>query len=203
MPIEREFKFILDPERINLDTLVSSIKNGFLNFSLLEIKQGFATPNNRIRTIDYIYVGGDREPKEYQKGALTSYVHTFKLEHELDVIELESDISFEDFEFLWVNASNKVHKYRLSSDNVGNYHWDVDFYLDDNNDVYFVLAECEVYDFGDARQIPSFVENALLYPVHKSNKMFTSFKLSNVNYAKETLSSLLEVKPWDKEVVHD
>lgn len=194
MPIEREFKFILDPSKISLSDLSKKVENGELNYSSMNIRQGYLTPQNRIRETEYKFVGGNNEPKD--KVDLIEYCYTFKTKDGEDSIEIETDIDVNDFNRLWPKTKDRLIKTRISSDNPGPVKWEIDFFLDADNEIYFVMAECEVYDGGMSRYMPDFVNDALLLEVGKTTNhissfsSFSSYAISDIEYAKIMLESL-------------
>lgn len=164
MPIENEYKFVLrdSPE------LRTALGEG--GESLL---QGYLSEHNRIRAICNA------------KGAVTRKF-TFKMNTGAGLVEIEPRIPKKDFDRLWPLTTNRLVKTRFSFEAGG--HWDVDFF-GDLDAPYFVLAEVELPEGLPEPPIAARLAPHLIKAVGK-DPAFTSFRLSDEQYARHLLASL-------------
>ncbi len=113
---------------------------------------------------------------------------TVKREVEGRVVEIETSIDLRDFNDLWSVSKGKLHKIRVYIED-----WEVDFFLDFNGDVYFILAEHEMPEGQeDPHGMTQFVKDHLLFEVPRGDDRFSNRKLGKVKYATNLLSSLRE-----------
>ncbi len=102
------------------------------------------------------------------------------------LIENEMLIDGRDFGDYWSQCHGKIHKIRFYMDD-----WEIDFFLDPEGAVYFILAEHEMPEDQEyPENFPEFVKEHLLFEVPRSDDRFSNRKLSQVEYAKELWSSL-------------
>lgn len=166
-----------------------------------ELKEILETSDRIIgQKIIQIYLDpkGVNRVRKIQTPLSISYTHTFKQSLGKEgMFELEHDITEAEFK-IGDRASKdnpRLIKQRFSFDASSKEHWDIDFFLDGTEQVYFVLAEVELQ--GDVSfSIPDFVSRHMLYKVpYENNSEFSSVKLSNKAYAEEALNFLHGMNP--------
>ncbi len=165
MPIENEYKFCLhDPEEQLEKTLLAS------DHFRAGIKQGYIRKGSRIR-----------EWHDPQSDALR-YIYTYKHRVEDDVIEVETDISKEDFNKLWSVRERDVEKIRFKFI-IDGLTWDVDF-LKNQGKTYFVIAEVELPEKErNIPEPPAIIKDYVLGGTERHDKTLSNKRLSNVEYA--------------------
>lgn len=107
------------------------------------------------------------------------------------VVELEHKISDKDFDVLWPHATNKVAKirYNFTELNVAE-NWDIDIFTN-KGEIYFVMAECEMYIGQQNPYIfPEVITENLIHEVDYGDNRFSSKSLSSVEYAKNLLKQI-------------
>ncbi len=178
MPIEREFKYVLDDP----------------NFELLKILAFDPKIDNYDITQAYLN-DGCRIRKSDKKDGPIEFFFTYKKMISDDLIEIETTISEDDYMKLLSVSDRVLHKSRFDIrlfDNV----WSFDYFwenLVDNadEDQYFVMAEFEtIYDIRSAPPILKFAEKFLVHVDDGSYKL-TSHALCDVEYAKEIMRKIL------------
>lgn len=178
MPIEREFKYVLD----HRNGLEQKLKDqGVLGVS---IKQGYLSKGGRIRS------------KEYPEGS-TQYIFTYK--HKLSgrpgCLEIEQNISPEDFELAWDEADHTIDKIRYVVQCENDFQWEIDFFRDDDGKTFFALAECEVHNDQDRpTELHDFVKANLIFAVDENDSRFQNRKLSNVKKTSKLFKEVLNGK---------
>ncbi len=174
MPTENERKFALhcnDPDQ------ELNILKGEYGYSI--ISQGYLVRDKhltcRVRHL---------ERDTYTTFGSNEWSLTVKRDIGSRVIEIETSIDKRDFDDLWAVSKGKLSKTRVYIDD-----WEVDFFLDDQCKVYFVLAECEM---PEGKEYPDelipFVKDHLLYEVPRGDARFSNRKLGKVKYASKLLS---------------
>lgn len=129
----------------------------------------------RIRKSQNTYLSGESE---------VIYTYTFKLDVN-KIIEIETEISFEDYLLLKRNSCLTVVKTRYEIDD-----WEIDFFKTGGG-VYFVQAEIELPESQKApEEIHPLVKKYLIHSVDIGDNRFTSKKLGNIKYAKNLLRNL-------------
>lgn len=164
MPVENEYKYVLRDSPKLREALGAGGES---------LQQGYLSEHNRIRAI------------RDAKGALARKF-TFKMNTSDGLVEIEPKISKKDFDRLWPLTVNRLEKTRFSFEDGG--HWDVDFF-GDINAPYFVMAEVELPEGFSEPQISARLAPYLIKAVGK-DPAFTSFRLSDEQYAKRLLESL-------------
>lgn len=158
MPIENERKYVLPPD---FDTA------GLDGWVRHDIRQAYLDDGPRIRQID--------------DGYLFTYKKWVKITKEL--VEIEVEISRDDFELLWSERAQSIEKTRFER-HVDGVEWVIDRLRDKDGAVYFVLAEAEL---PRGQQVPQHVPDAIaahiLYAVAADDNRFTNKKLSDPDYA--------------------
>lgn len=172
MPTENELKFVLNPAHFHSD-----MRHRDLGYPRSLIHQGYLyqkkKSNLRVRMST-----GDSTPSNPDK-----FLMTYKRQISDRVVEINTPICERDFMDLWDLCEETLMKVRVFVDG-----WDVDFFLDSLDRVYFVLAECEMPEGQDRPDtVPDLVANSLIYEVPRDDDRFSSRKLSNVPYSRALL----------------
>lgn len=164
MPIENEFKYVLryDPE---MPRLLGT---------RTRLEQGYLTEDSRIRAMT-------------KKDGSTTYWFTFKKWTHQGLVEIEPEISKEDFDRLWPLTISRLCKTRYSFEESGA--WDVDFFGDETQP-YFVLGEVEVPEGATEPAVAGRLAPYLIKAVGKDPE-FTSYRLSIERHAKSLMERLL------------
>lgn len=165
MPIENERKFVLK-DAAKLETALAAtpgIHRGLLHQAYLDVS------GMRIREID-----GPR--------GLT-HVFTYKRPVNGQVVEIETEISREDFEKLSSQCIERLRKVRYSWTD-GAFHWDVDFFKTETGDTYFAMAEVEMpEDQHEPPPLPPSLSGHLLATVPAGDARFASKRLADRAHA--------------------
>lgn len=186
MPYEIERKFVIKLE--SEDYFLAKKDKSWL------IEQGYIQNLNgvsiRVRSKQY-------------SDSKASYYLTNKFPHDdKKCIEIETAIYMEDFYLLWAKTTNRLLKRRymekitypivINGENrTGRAQADVDFFLDSENKVYFALAEIELSQYNlELPPLPKWLSDNLIYQVPWEDKRFSSYKLSNITYARNLLQEL-------------
>lgn len=172
--IENERKYVLQPD----DALIYFAKiSRIYNAKIKTINQGYldVEGKSRIRSIDGLIH--------------KRYYYTFKDMVGSELMEIEQQISEEDFNLLWGNVNRVINKKRVTIP-MGHNVWEVDFF-DSPTGIYFVMAECEMDRYQVTPDvIPPFINDELLYTVERDDLRFTNCKLSDRTYVKQVLEDL-------------
>jgi len=166
MPIENERKIVLrDIKPEDFDG----------TWTRQVLRQGYMENGNRIRW------GFDTD----------TIARTFTAKHWVkdELVEIEVNISSDDYDKLWTITNKQLVKTRFSK-KFKDELWEIDFFGDENNP-YFVMAEVELPE----GRLVSYTEppellHHILYAVEHSDNRFTSKKLTDEEYARELLSTL-------------
>jgi len=123
------------------------------------------------------------------------YELCFKRDIGGEVVEIEKRIIWKDFEALWETTTSRVRKdrYKLCyKDSV----WDIDFFLDSNNETYFILAEYELLEYElTPEEIPSIIHSYLLHELDPGLETgFGSKDLADIVYAKQKYLEIIGAK---------
>ena len=106
------------------------------------------------------------------------------------VVEVNTEIDERDFVDLWGTAKTSLRKVRYDIEG-----WDVDFFVDLHNDIYFVLAEHEMPEGQEKPEaMPKLVASSLIYEVARDDDRFSSKKLADIPHAKKLLRKLQKGK---------
>lgn len=170
MPTENEYKFPLviesEPEIIRESIRKFGIKQGYINNGDIRVRMTqLYNSKNEIYSFNTLL-------------AFKKFVSN-------RLIEIEPIISERDFTDLWSIAENKVEKYRYVLEN----NWVADYFYE-NNLCYFALSEVELPE-GDERPkdiIDVVKKNLTKYSI--DDREITSYKLSNVEYARKIYKQL-------------
>lgn len=173
MPTENERKYVLfclDP-----DSVLAEVKS---RNRFARICQGYLVRDKNITCrVRYSLESGAEHPL---------YKLTVKRDVKGRTVEVETLLDIRDFDDLWSVSKGKLHKIRVYIED-----WEVDFFLDFNGDVYFILAEHEMPEGQeDPHSVTQFVRDRLLYVVPRGDERFSNRKLGKVKYARKLLTSL-------------
>lgn len=173
MPIENEYKWVLEPREPEVHDRLAAPAHVSPGFSIKFMRQGYLTPETRIR--------------EFKEEGLTEYVFSFKRPVNGRMVEIETPMSREDFDLLWTTCQTTLTKTRYKFSE-GEVHWDVDF-LGDGSRTYFALAEAEVPKDRPRPPLHTLLEPFLIAPVD-DNKAYSSHALADRDYALARLDEL-------------
>lgn len=172
MPIENERKFVLEREGELESRLgrTTGIARHFLRQAYLD------APGLRIRSLD--------------GKAGIRHVFTYKRTIGGQVVEIETDISAIDFDRLWTQRNETLQKVRYSWDE-GRFHWDVDFFKDEEGETYFAMAEVEMPEEDkEPPALPLLLASHLLKVAPVGDPRFTSKRLANRAHATQLLAEI-------------
>lgn len=198
MPIENERKFVLKPPFDVLENKISESAE-----KIIVIQQGYLHISKKltVRIRSKEFKKNTSREFNYQYKNMFYYM-TVKRTISGKTIEIENEISYEDFHTLWYVAKNKLNKIRYMIND-----WEIDFFKDDtlmpisngrgihHNQTYFAQAEIELplnVDYPD--KILDIIGNDILYGVKKGDNRFSNTRLSDVRYSTKMLKLLLEKK---------
>lgn len=190
MPIEREFKYVLD-HRNGLEEQLNAL--GVLGVT---IKQGYLSKGGRIRSKTY--------PEGHGFHGTSHFVFTYKhkLKSQPGCLEIENTITEHDFQLGWQDADHVINKTRYVIEGHNDplngmtpYMWEVDIFRDADGDVFFAMAECEVHEGQDRpREIHEFVKANLVFAVPEEDNRFQNRKISDVRKANKLFKEVARVK---------
>lgn len=176
MPIEREFKYILEDPIGLWDKLVEM--RASTKMDVINIKQGYLSKGGRIRSRLFnrrkeITIGQDAI-------AVPQFIFTYKhpLASQPGVLEIECEISESDFDLAWSEADHKIDKVRFVLDcNDSGGVWEIDFFQDEKG-IYLALAEFEVpAEAGPPDRLYPLVQDNLIFAVPEDDRRFQNRKL--------------------------
>lgn len=117
---------------------------------------------------------------------ISEYTMTVKSKSNGRVIEVEQQIDDRDFDDLFALCRRKLKKIRCFVQD-----WELDFFLDQDNSLYFILAEIEMPEGQtEPESIPQIVKKHLIHEVPIGDDRFSSRKLANQKYATKLWRSL-------------
>jgi CYTH domain-containing protein len=120
-----------------------------------------------------------------------SHVFTYKRPVNGQVVEIETEISREDFDRLSSQCIERLRKVRYAWTE-GPFHWDIDFFKTESGDTYFAMAEVEMPE--DHRQpppLPPSLAPHLLATVPAGDPRFQSKRLANRAHAEALGAAIL------------
>lgn len=187
MPIEREFKYILrDAEE--LWTRLVPMKYSGLIIGAAEIQQGYLSRGGRIRHRAWSVFRGEvlSEPKVER---IFTYKHDLTLQP--GALEIETEMSEEDFELAWSEADHKLTKVRfLLPCNNSSGVWEIDFFTDEQG-IYLAMAEFEVpATAGPPDRLHPLVKKYLVYSVPEDDSRFKNRKLCERKLVEKLLQEI-------------
>jgi CYTH domain-containing protein len=177
MPTENERKYVLNPA-----LFPDRMRQHVLGFPCSLIHQGYLFQKKRSNLrIRRCHLG------EWDSGEV-KFMQTYKRTLPHRVVEIDNPIDERDFNDLWGCCKETLVKARYFVEG-----WDVDFFVDKANKVYFVLAECEMPEGQDKPDtMPEVVAKSLIYEVPRDDDRFSSRKLADIPYAKKLLQKVLK-----------
>lgn len=105
--------------------------------------------------------------------------------------EFEQGISLIEYLELRKDSFAPLKK-RRHSFTIGQEHWDVDFFFDTNNELYFAMAEVEMpEEQKEVDYIPRELNGNILYRVEKNDPRFSNARLGSVGHAESLLGHIL------------
>lgn len=171
MPVELEYKYLVDVNQVFFDDLCIILKNQNTPYTSKTIEQRYFPKTGRLRKIS-------------QENMVDRYIFTFK--HNLSYIdgdlEIETDISKEDFDLGWRDCSHDILKNRITFSS-GNHIWEIDFFKSpETGNHNLIIIECEVNkDKPDISCLPAYIRNNILYQIPIGNHKFSNKNLSFQN----------------------
>lgn len=158
---ENERKFVLTPT-----FSASALKQGWTE---IPIRQGYI-----------------EQPRLRQEGS--KFLFTFKhMAQDGKLVEIETDITEADFNRLWPDCKDLVHKTRFEKE-FGDETWMVDFLKDESSETYFIMAEAEMPEGRDMpNSMPDEIKNDIIYVVERNDERFTNKNLSDKSHAQAML----------------
>jgi CYTH domain-containing protein len=164
VPIENERKYVID-ETSEMIFAQHAEKTFHIEQKYLAINKGFST---RVRSINNC-----------------RYILTVKQDVQgmIGQLEIETDISKEDFDILWKTAYRVVSKVRYVYKG-----WEIDFFKNEQGKNYIAVAEIELPPkIKWPETIPLIIKENILYVVPIEDKRFSNKKIGNVKYASKLL----------------
>ena len=175
MPIENERKFVL-----NLDNHLNVISH---------IEALHECKHTRIHQI-YL-PGGIRARALKDKDNHTKFIFGYKKKINGKILEIETEISPNDFNSLYSIKKSFLLKNRLSWI-TDEYTWDLDLFIH-NEKPYFFMLEIEMPEtINIIPKLPNIINDNMLYHVSEHDNNFSSKKLCSVKHAQKTLTSLMK-----------
>ncbi len=169
MPIENERKYVI------LETEAVERRFAEIAQTVIPIRQRYLVTEKRM--------SARVRCSNYKEGP--EYVFTFKKNINSEVIEIETEITEDDFNMMWPAATNGVEKTRYIYEG-----WEVDFFKHDDFN-YLAVAEIELPPKKKQPSIiPQLVIENLIYVVPIEDKRFSNKKLGDIQYAVSLLDSL-------------
>lgn len=158
MPIENERKFVLSKD---------ADASAFEGWVRSELRQAYLEDGPRIRDADGV------RTFTYKRWIVAAQ----------ELLEVETEISQEDFAMLWSERATALEKTRYAK-TLPSGDWVVDFMRNDVGEVYFVLAEVELpRGVAAPSSIPSEVAALVIYAVDATDNRFTNKRLTDIAYA--------------------
>ncbi|MGY3581467.1 hypothetical protein ACVIGB_000463 [Bradyrhizobium sp. USDA 4341] len=177
MPVENEHRYVVHDNEGKLRRRLLSLSG----ITVQRIHQAYLAKGTRIRRT------------EDERTSRVEWSFAYKNDVTGHVVEIETPISFEDFERLWDCALDQQVKSRIKFID-GEIAWDVDFF-GKRSSPYFVKAEAELPDrLWDCHTPPApapVLAPYVLYTAGKENG-FTSRKLGDRAYAERLMEKLLD-----------
>lgn len=175
MPTENEVKFVL---RLDGEDEINAACDRWE-----PIKQG------------YLYTAKGQSLRVRSAGASKpKYTMTFKQNAAGRTVEIETDLDARDFNDIWPNTIQRLHKvrhYLKHRDLV----YEIDAFKDYLNRTYFLMAELEMPEGRKAPEtLPAVLQRHLLYRVPLTDCRFASKLVADPRHASEVYQKLVEGK---------
>lgn len=188
MAIENERKYILD-------------------MSIKQIEWLCQNYGGEKQSILQAYINDGRIRKIYNQDTKPQHIFTWKTRRpDGSMIEIETDISKQDFKELWEISTNTIIKNRIKIID-GDVTWDVDFLIkyditdEDDGKHYLTIAEAEMPEGWDVPDVlPDFVNDNLLFLVPRDkDREWTNKNLSDSKKVKQMLKKTLKDMEKDRD----
>jgi hypothetical protein len=190
MPIEREFKFLM--QGITEKELFPYICDR--QYTRQIIQQGYLNKKTRLRKIISTHVNGitlDEPVDEY------IFTYKKKIKNIKGVLEIENKIEENDFKLGWSECKNTLYKVRYVLKSCNKYKWEIDFFYKNKKprgkhtpQQYFCLLECEMYGEEPPYNPPVEIKKHIRYYVPEGDKRFVNSRLSNVKYVERLVAEI-------------
>jgi hypothetical protein len=176
VPLENERKYVLR----DIEAALADLSNG----------APYNSPGyyGRGEVVEQGYLPGDARIRRRWIGDSPGLAgaFTYKLKTPDGLVEIECMIEMVDFNRLWPLTRDRIRKRRFDFfwDDSG--HWDIDFFLDDQDNFYFAMAECEMQGRQrNPKTIPPVLAPYIAYTVPTRRQTeFTNVRLANPEYAR-------------------
>lgn len=192
--IENERKYVLLREKAVVDDIVEAAT--YSDSIIQSYIQKGERWNLRVREIRPYYPNDTYPDDRIFNPKYVDHILTYK--HQIDgkQIEIETEISSEDYEKLHKQALGTLRKIRYKILR-GSNTWEVDLFYRGFSDYlpYFILAEIEMPDGQIApTSIPLIISKNLLYEVPKENNDFSNTKLCDMRYVEDKYRELSKAR---------
>lgn len=197
MPIENERKYVLLRDSFVVDEIVDAATGSdSILQSYIQVGKEWSLRTREIRP----YYQDDCQDNRIFDPKYVDYILTYKHMIDGEQIEIETNISSEDYSKLNKRALSRLSKIRHKIvDRSGT--WEIDLFYRKFSDPlpYFILAEIEL-PAGQAAptSIPSIISKHLLYEVPLENNEFSNTKLCYIQLVEEKYQELLKARPNDE-----
>jgi hypothetical protein len=118
------------------------------------------------------------------------WTHTYKLMADGRLLEIEREVSAEDYTFARLGREESLSKIRYAIE-APDAHWDVDFLLtaplDEDGEIYFALAEAETEEHAEFQPLPILDGHVEFRVPHERSSWFTNRKLADPVYASDVV----------------
>ena len=177
MPVENEHRYVVHDSEGKLRRRLLALPDN----TVQRIHQAYLAKGTRIRRI------------EDERTSQVGWSFAYKNDLTGHVVEIETSISFEDFERLWSASFDRQVKRRIKFAD-GEIGWDVDFF-GKRSSPYFVKAEAEMperlWNCHTPPEPAAVLAPYVLYVAGKESG-FTSRKLGDRAYAEKLMERLLD-----------
>ena len=175
MPTEHEYKYLLDFDAFQ-------VIDSFLNSKFNPIQQGYLFQETGMcaRIRKFTYFNGKDE-----------WIFTFKKYVNGRVVEIEQILDERDGCDLWEQCTGKLTKRRYTLLAYKS-KWEIDFFFDSSDTIYFALAEIELGEGSPRIPLPQILEDHVIHEVDLMDDRFSNTKLSDIEYAKKLYQSIKE-----------
>lgn len=188
MPVELEFKYVLHSQDEIWERL-SSVKVPGLIKGCAQIEQAYLSRGGRIRKRSWESRNGVVYP-DPEVELIFTYKHD--LTNQPGCLEIETDMSKEDYDLAWSEADHKLTKTRLllPCNNTAGV-WEIDFFYDAQG-IYLAMAEFEVpAKSGPPKDLHPLVQEYLRYVVPADDNRFKNRKLGDRKYVEKILLEIV------------
>jgi CYTH domain-containing protein len=173
MPTEHEYKYVIRKDALdNAKRLAKKVE---------EIDQGYTVFNKGVSARVRVITKDSGKKK---------YFFTYKQKVGERVIELEQKLDERDGQELWATCIGKLKKYRYELEDSVGHKWELDFFYDPLQCLYFAMAEVEVEEGHGRPATPRFIKDYLVYEVPLTDDRFANKKLGDLEYAKKLYEGL-------------